>query len=105
MLDILTKVAYLMALTIIIGFIIAFIIKLIVLIINASGDLHKYDRKYLKDVRRARNIKKIRIRKLYRDTMNSNEIIRNRYGMNIEEHFKLKKTTDSNELIDHYYGK
>ncbi|NVN95749.1 MAG: hypothetical protein HXX18_10750 [Bacteroidetes bacterium] len=105
MLDILTKVAYLMALTIVIGFFIAFIIKLIVLIINASGDLHKYDRKYLKDVRRARNIKKIRIRRLYRDTMNSNEILSNRYGMNIEGHFKLKKTNNSNELIDHYYGK
>lgn len=105
MLDILAKVAYLMALTIIIGFIIAFIIKLIVLIINASGDIHKYDRKYLREIRRARNIKTIRTKQLYRNTGNSNEIINNRYGVNIEDYSKIKKTNISNELIDHYYGK
>lgn len=105
MLEILAKLAYLMALTIAIGFIIAFIIKGIVVLINLSGDLQKYDRKYLKEVQRARSIKRIRIRRMYRDTNNSNEMISNRYGMNYEESFKLKKNNNTNDLIEHYYGK
>jgi hypothetical protein len=103
--DILLKVGYLMALTFAIGFIIAFIIKLIVVIINLSGNLEKYDRNYMKEIHRARNIKNIRIKRLYRDTMDSNEIISYRYGDNDNEKFKLKNTNNSNELIEHYYGK
>jgi hypothetical protein len=90
--DILIKVATLMGLTIIIGFFIALIIKLIVLIIHSSGNLAKYDRNYLKEIQRARNIKKMRIRRLYRDTANENEIIRSRYGSSYDEIFKLKKS-------------
>ena len=103
--DILLKVGYLMALTFAIGFIIAFIIKLIVVIINLSGSLQKYDRNYMKEIQRARNIKNIRIKRLYRDTMNSNEIINYRYGNSYTENFKLKNTNNSNEIIEHYYGK
>lgn len=99
MLDILLKVGYLMALTFVIGFIIAFIIKLIVVLINFSGDIHKYDRKYLKEIQRARSIKKIRFRRLYRDSMNNNDEIKS------DDHFGLKKPHNSNELIDFYYGK
>lgn len=92
MTDILLKVALLMLLTIIIGFFIALIIKLIVLIIHSSGKLAKYDRNYLKEIQRARSIKKIHIRRMYRDTANENEIINSRYGSNFDEIFKLKKS-------------
>ena len=105
MTDIFLKVALLMALTTVIGFFIAAIIKIIVLIIHSSGKLAKYDRNYLKEIRRARSTKKMRIRRMYRDTANENEIISSRYGANYDEIFKLKKTNNSNELIDHYYGK
>jgi hypothetical protein len=103
--DILLKVGYLMALTFAIGFIIAFIIKLIVVIINLSGNLQKYDRNYMKEIQRARNIKNIRIKRLYRDTIGSNELINSRYGNIDSEKFKLKNTNNSNEIIEHYYGK
>jgi len=92
MTDILLKVGLLMALTVVIGFFIALIIKLIVIIIHSSGNLAKYDRNYLKEIRRARSIKKMRVRRMYRDTSNENEIIRSRYGSNYDEIFKLKKS-------------
>ncbi len=105
MLSILSNVAYLMAITIIISFFVAFLIKLIVLAINFQTSLNKYDHNYIKEVSRARNIKKIRVRRLYRETCNSNEIIRNRYGMNYNDSFGLKTNNSTNELVEHYYGK
>ena len=104
MLSVLLDVAYLMATTIIISFFVAFIIKLIVMAINFQSTLNKYDKNYIKEVSRARNIKKIRVKRLYRETCNSNEIIRNRYGMNYSDAFNPKANSNTNELIEHYYG-
>lgn len=105
MLSALSHVAYLMATTIIISFFVAFIIKLIVMAINFQSSLNKYDKNYLKEVSRARNIRKLRVKRLYRETCNSNEIIRNRYGMNYNDSFGLKANNNTNELVEHYYGK
>jgi len=82
MTEILLKVGLLMALTTIIGFFIALVIKLIVLIIHSSGNFAKYDRNYLKEIRRARSIKKIRYNRMYLDTAQEKEIMKSRYGSN-----------------------
>ena len=92
MTDILLKVGLLMALTVAIGFFIALVIKIIVIIIHSSGNLAKFDRNYLKEIRRARSIKKMRVRRMYRETANENEISGNRYGSNYDEIFKLTKS-------------
>ncbi len=105
MLSILLKISYMMVLTIVIGFLLSLIIKLIVFLINFSGSIQKYDHNYLKEVARARSIKKIRIRRMYHDTDNYNEIIYNRYGSNFDNQFKPQKNNNSNELIEHFYGK
>ncbi|MFZ4398609.1 MAG: hypothetical protein ACOYO1_01140 [Bacteroidales bacterium] len=91
MTDIFLKLGLLMGLTVVIGFFIALIIKLIVLIIHSSGNLAKYDRNYLKEIQRARSIKRIHIKRMYRDTAYENEIISSRYGSNYDDVFKSKK--------------
>lgn len=102
MISILKSLTQLMVITIIISFLVSFIIKLIVLAINFQSNPGKVDSLHLREIRRARKIKRIRLRRLYKEMNNSNELIRYRYGLN---DFYSSNDSENNDLTNYYHGK
>lgn len=97
---------YMFLLTFIIGFVVAFIIKISVRGVEYSQLIR--DEKYIAEMKRLRTIKRIRYEKnvsrMRKIEENSNNKVLNYYYGKYNR--KTDKTeSDTNQLIEHFYGK
>lgn len=97
---------YMFLLTFAIGFLVAFIIQISVRGVEFSQTIR--DEKYHTEMKRLRSIKRIRNEKNLSSMRNieetsSNKVLSYYYGKNNRKNDK--PSNESNDLIEHYYGK